>query len=513
LAAFIVAPVVLLVLGVFLSGCVTPAVAELDFEQHGFDFKQYEIVTGPAERQTVLTGFLGGGAIADLAVVDIDENEGRRLRIYTFDGGTWEPKLDTTLHPEVLFVDVANIGGRDRMITYKPGELNRFDPASSTERALVAVTSDYKPPRRSAVAHVDITRDVNHDGRDDLLVPNFDGFLVFIQLSDGAFADPVKIGPSFEMGRIYEADGYRYDPWGSGRVHEMDYDRDGRSDLVFWNEDHFEFHVQDEHGLFAPVARSFTTDVAFDSDDIASLAAPQGVRRRRMDHQPAGTMTGRVLHALTDLNGDGVADLGVFSLKGGSLWKMHSTYEVHLGTPTPGGGTAIHSDGILSGMAQHDFDHDGQVDMTFTTIDPGVFKVVGMLIDSLLTDSVSVDLELYRMEGGIYPGKPNATRKIRTISFGKAGEKATLWPSVLIGDVNGDRRSDLLVQKGRKALRVYLGVPRPDLFARRPQTMGVAMPNEEYTWLVGLNEDGKQDVLMHHPSIAEPNRVTILVAR
>ena len=44
------------------------------------------------------------------------------------------------LHPEVSFVDVANIDGRDRLIAYEPGRLNWFDPESATERELVAVT-------------------------------------------------------------------------------------------------------------------------------------------------------------------------------------------------------------------------------------------------------------------------------------------------------------------------------------------------------------------------------------
>ena len=38
-----------------------------------------------------------------------------------------------------------------------------------------------------------------------------------------------------DLSRIYGADGYRYDPWGQGRVHEVDYDGDGRGDLVFWS--------------------------------------------------------------------------------------------------------------------------------------------------------------------------------------------------------------------------------------------------------------------------------------
>ena len=513
----------MLVFGVFLSGCsglfgkdvdpTSPAARE-------FTFEQYEIVTGAAKHQTVLTGFLLGGTIAELVVVSIDDNDDRRLHIYAFDDGGWVLRLDATLRPEVLFVDVANIGGHDRLITYENGYLNWFDPESATEHPLVAVTSNTPPPK-GEIPHVDVTHDLNGDDRDDLVVPDSDGFWVFIQMDDGTFADPVKIGPPIEIGRVYAADGYRYNPWSQGRIHEMDYNRDGRSDLVFWNEDHFEVHLQDERGLFAPVAKTFTTNVAFDSDDPASLAAPQEVRRRRIDHQLTGATTGRVLHSLTDMNGDGVADLVVFSLEIRSMWSVHFTYEVHFGAPTPDGGTVfapdvgttIESDGLPFGLGPHDFDHDGQVDMMFTTMKFGIFKTIGMISRAMLTRSLQMHLEFYRMEGGIYPDKPNATRKIKGHAPGVSGEKGIFHPSVLIGDVNGDSRSDLLVQKGPEELRVYLGVPGPKLFARRPQKVAVVMPYEEYTWLVDLNKDGVQALLMHHPSTTEPHRVTMLIAR
>ena len=219
-----------------------------------------------------------------------------------------------------------------------------------------------------------------------------------------------------------------------------------------------------------------------------------------------------------------------FSLKGGSsrflgqtseLWSMQSTYEVHFGTPThdrtlfaPDVSAAIHSDGIPFGLEPHDFDHDGQVDVMFTVINPGIFKTIGMLVSALLTQSVSMDLHFYRMAGDTYPDKPSVTRKIRTTSLGESGEKAAAhFPAVLIGDVNGDGRLDLLMQRGRDELSVFLGVPRPDLFAQRAQKVAVAMPNEEYTWLVDLNEDGKQDLLLHYPSATNPHRVTVLIAR
>ena len=190
---------------------------------------------------------------------------------------------------------MAGIGGRDRLILYERGHLSWFDPELGTMHPLVEVASRFKAPL-GGVPHVDITRGLNDDRRDDLTVPDDVGFHVFIQMTDGTFADPVQIGPSAGMDLIDDVDGYRYDPWGRGRVHAMDYHRDGRRDLVFWNEDHFEVHYQKPHGLFEPVAETFTTDVAFDSDDPASLVAPEGVRRRRMDHlRKAGPHQGGAL--------------------------------------------------------------------------------------------------------------------------------------------------------------------------------------------------------------------------
>ncbi len=340
-----------------LVGCAGPAAA-LPGAQPAelFAFERYDVVTGARERQTILTGLLAGGSVADLAVVDSDEDDGRRLHIFTFTDGDWSPELQTTLRREASFVDVANINGRDRLVVYGGGRLTWFDPESTTKRTLVAVTADFSPPRGGEIPHVDVSRDVNGDGRDDLVVPGVDGFRVFIQTSAGEFADPVKIGRSPDLSRIYGADGYRYNPWGESRVHEMDFDLDGRQDLVFWNEDHFAVHHQDEEGMFAPVAETFTTEVTFDSDDLSSLAM--------------GGMTGRVLHSLADLNGDGVGDLVVFSLEGASISRKRSTYEVHLGAPAPDGGTlfardvdfAFQPEGrIQLGMNRRDFDGDGDL--------------------------------------------------------------------------------------------------------------------------------------------------------
>ena len=514
----------ILIFGVLLSGCSGLLAKDVVSGQHAtteLTFEQREVGIGTAKHQTVLTGFLLGNTMAELAVVSIDENNDRHLHIYVFCDKSWMPKYYIRLTPDVLLIDVANIDGRDRLITVKHDKLNWFDLESATEHVLVTVPSMVPPPNDN-IPHVDISHDVNGDARDDLVVPDSDGFWVFVQLRNSTFADPVKLGPDTKKDRIYGVDEYRYTPWNQSRIHEMDYNQDGRNDLVFWNIDHFEVHHQDEHGLFASVATTFTTSVAFDSDDLASLAAPHGVRHRRRDHNPTGNLTGRVLHSLTDMNGDGIADLVIFSLLGGSLWHMHSSYEVHYGTPTRDGGTefsqdistAIHSDGIPFGIGQYDFDRDGQVDIMFTTLKLGVFRVIGILVDGILTGSVSRDLKIYRMKGGIYSDKPNATRKIEVYPGKESGKKAATFPSLLIGDVNGDKRLDLLMQKGQKELRVFTGVPRQRLFARKLQKIMVNTPNnEKHTWLVDLNKDNKQDIFMYHPSTTDSHRVTLLIAQ
>ena len=423
-------PIYALGLSFVLLICAEGATAEIDFERH-------EIDADIAEYQTVLTGNLLGSNHADLAVVSVGRGRARWVHVYSLSEGGWTEATSAPLRSRVLFVDVANVGGNECLLLYETGNLGCFDPESGAVRALATARLGVQPSRYGEIPDVDVSRDINGDSLDDLVVPDIRGFSIMTQVGDGTFAEPVAVDSAAISNTSFAGDGYRYDPWRLSGIHEVDYNGDGRTDLVFWNKDHFVVHLQQEDGRISSAAETFTTEVAFDSDDPAALAAPMQVRGRRADSLVEGKMSGRVLDSLQDMNGDGIADLVVFSLKGGDsnrfgqtseFWNMRFGLHMHLGARASGGlefpiepVAEIFTEGIPFGIEIHDFDGDGQKDVMVTKIKPGIFKSIGMLIGAVLTKSVSLDMDFYRMEDGAYPEKQDRRLKLRTASMGDSG--------------------------------------------------------------------------------------------
>ncbi|MDP6416968.1 MAG: hypothetical protein QGG54_18330, partial [Gammaproteobacteria bacterium] len=356
------------------------------------------------------------------------------------------------------------------------------------------------------------------------------------QLASGAFSELTKLGPpeplldqsAFDDSRTYREVGINRltTPWYLSRVHEMDFNLDSRSDLVFWNRDHFEVYYQDSSGQFSTDGDTFTTDVEFEADGIHSYVF--GYDGENMFSLLLGFRAKckrTALHSFRDMNGDGISDLVTQSIEGRSLLRQRSSYAVHFGSPTSNG-VAFASDAsmILQPQASaeggsplgyslgwlEDFDGDGQIDFGYGRVNTGITG----FFSALVVNSISIDIEFYKIVDGVYPESPNGLLKIKPDREFFLGGRGPFFPTVMLGDVNGDERADLLVGENWEELTVYTGVSSPALLASEPRIIPAAMTanGEQDARVVNLNRDNKQDVTIHHPN-AEPQKLVVLVAR
>ena len=496
-------------------------------------FQHYEIDTGTARHQTIVPGSFTGLQSAEIAVLE-RVGGGVRVRILELKEGDWRVMAETVREGRTAFVDVLQVAGRDHLVLYRDGGLAIIDAAQAREHAFVSFPPHVQAAEGGGLPRVDVTRDLNGDGFDDLVLPDADGFWMAMQKTDGTFGNPVQLGPrepqltakAYGDERTYGEVGITPQniPWYLGRIHRLDYDRDGRQDLVFWNEGHFELHRQDDAGRFREAPETFATDVQFDFDGTYTLAFQFGDRGvpslilglgGRFDHT--------VLHGFRDLNDDGVADLITVSFSGRRVFSLRGAFGIHFGRPAEGATTFARTpDAVLAtpgpatgmawGYATHqymDIDGDGGIDFALGSVDTGV----GGMFRAMVGKSITIDLALYRLQDGGYPSEPDAMRRVRT-RFAPFDKRGVLFPTVLIGDVNGNGRMDLLIGDRWDHLSVYLGEPGPDPFTGEPLDVEVELPtNELNAQLADLNHDGRQDAVFHHPSADEGNRVVVLMAR
>ena len=498
-------------------------------------FETHELETGVAPHQTVLPGAFTAPGHAELAVIDGPSGGDTRLTVHRLEEDGWGVARRAELAPGVLFADVVEVGGRDHVVLYRRGNLHLFDPDTAIEHVLARVTADYRAPERAgAVPRIDVIRDLNGDGRDDLVLPDPEGFWIATQRADGTFAEAIRFGPSephldaapYGEPRTYGERGITPEnaPWYLGRVHRLDYDRDGRPDLAFWSGERFELHRQGLDGNFSATAETFSADVPFDFDGAYALAFQfddAGVPSLLLGL--GGRFDYTVLHGFQDLNGDGVSDLVTFALAGRRVFAARGHFDIHFGRPVPGGTAwagapdeTVATPGPAAGMAAGyatqrylDMDGDGATDIGLASVDTGL----GGMVRALAGKSVTMDLALYRQSDGAFANEPDVERRVRT-RFAPFDKRGVLFPTVLLGDVTGDGRADLLAAERWGRLSVYLGIPAPELLATEPIHVAVEVPaDERNAMLADLDGDGRQDVVIHHPSDAAANRVTVLMAR
>ena len=450
----------------------TPVSAEpLAFDQHA--------IAAPFAVQDVLAGNF---AEAPSVLLLSGEGSGPEVAFYAFDAAGWKPAHRAALPEGTVLADVMAIAGNDRFVIFDGKHLAWLDPADWRFRPLeVVLESSLFRGRPRTVALVDVGRDVNGDGADDLVLADFDGIWIALQDHTGAFEAPIKlsVAPSMRVGN-----GVTFDV---PAMYALDFDGDGRGDLA----------VRDDDRLLV-----FRNAI----EKAQSIEVPGGLTDAGTERPGDSDAPTRTLRDLADHNGDGIADITISTTTGEGPMEAQTATHFHFGrrqgnvTVFDAEPTAILDTGSIGDIQMLDIDGDGREDVVALSGDFSVTK----LAMALMTGSISLDVAIYpQIEGG-FAAEPAASRKM------KVGQDS---PGPTFADLNGDGRLDML-QLVKDGLGIALGEPGTRLFAKRSVEMEFDSPFGEAkpTRIVAedLDQDGMDDLLLHYgPTVG----VLVLLSR
>ncbi|XOV89054.1 MAG: FG-GAP repeat domain-containing protein [Pseudomonadota bacterium] len=459
-----------------------------------------------AEEQTVLPAYLRHPDRADLVVLSSLVDGSRKGAVYglselfQYDAA---PIATFEVPADVVLVDTGRWQDRDTLVFFTADRAIRFDPFTESVQQLARIDSAYRVPVAKSLPRLDIFRDMNEDGLDDLMIPGFTGYTLYLQLPDGHFDDGTSIAapPAMEMS-------FDQQPWYQSRIlFSADMTLDGLTDIVCWVDDAFRIFPRLPNGRYAAdfLTRPSPVPLEFDGVELASYD---------MRDEDQSDLDQRSLYQVRDLDGDSLPELITLNIRSEGVFRKQSTYEVYRGqrgpdktlTFTTEPVSVIRSNGIQFGLVEHDLNADGQLDMVISSVQLGIGKIVG----ALLTGSISFDLNFYRMDAGVYPSKPDIERPV-TATFNLSSGDFFL-PFVLIGEVNGDAAADLLVQDGNSLFNVYEGVPGAGLFQRQGKSVSLDLPSDpDLVELVDLNADGRQDLVFTIERLDKRNKVSVVI--
>ncbi len=398
------------------------------------------------------------------------------------------------LAPEATILDAGDVVGDERQeICFLTPSRVCFYPVSDagygTEPVeLFMAESLTRFPAKAEAPLVDFVRDWNDDGIDDVAVFTFAGIALYRgdaqRRYDAAEAIEIEIdarlSPQVSPGETEanQVSGLRT-RFLFPDLFFVDFNGDGRRDLIATQEDRVIAYLQDEAGGFssAPDAdRLFDIRTQQEKiEDLANLAT--------------------VVH---DLNGDGYADAvatkqvfkGISSVRGvlNIFWGSAGGY-------APAADQKIISEGTASvATVISDVNGDGRLDLVLPSLQINLKTIVRLL----LTRNLPIRFNIFLLrDDGSYPERPDFAKEVKLkIDFGGEQDTQTLD---LKGDFNADGRKDFAFATDEDELAVYIGVEDGRrLFSQKPVAK---IKVEAFGDLVtpDLNGDGYSDMYITYP--------------
>ena len=391
--------------------------------------------------------------------------------------------IEMSVPPEVLFFDAGQVGDEMKLLFLTPNGISELDLESVTLRPLIEIPSIFRTPSNAAVTELDFLRDVNEDGREDIVLSDFDGLRIALQTTEGFEAtDILELHPvlRFNQGQP----NYLVRP-----LYHFDFTLDGKKDLAIIEDNQFLVFERTEAG-FGRQAEPYPIDIDLLQEgnerfeDRVVAMDQSDFRLSRIDK-------------VADLNGDGLPDIMTITTISSGLFNKHTEYRVHLGRKSAEGvryrsiaDAEIPSDGIQVALSLLGDDDVSGKDLVSTSFRLGF----GEIITALFSRSIKVKVELYRMgDKPLYSREPDYRAKVR-LRFSLSTGFVNV-PAVRFGDFDGDGSSDLMLQQDTEGLEIRLGDGSD--FKSGKLHWSTTLPRDgTLIKVVDVNGDARQDVLV-----------------
>jgi len=371
------------------------------------------------------------------------------------------------------------------------------------------ISSIFLQDKPSFVAQKDFIQDVNKDGLDDIILPDFEHTNLWLAVKDNQdyFYQHLPIKTRVELNRS----GVSFNPL---TLFLADLNLDGQQDIAWVSKGQINYFSQQAQGKFS--AEQNTLDI---NNEIDGLNWWQ-IRESDGENLDQSELSHRVIEEIKDINGDGLVDLGVRFTKSSGVFDRVNDYEFYLGFTNENGqlefpkvaNTVIKAEGTLTGLKIVDVNNDGKFEVLLSSFELSISNIIGVL----LSGGIDQNVLLFALnDNDIYSSDSIIDKEVElsfSLTSGQSGEAI-----VLLTDVNGDELQDLVLSSGEEKLNIFLGQKSARLFNRKASKHKLQLPKDGALFEhYDINHDGKQDFIMRYGRLDDEsmaNQVTILMVK